>query len=278
MKVKIFVVIVVLVSTSALATAAFKSPAQIAEAIDFIKSVQLYTHVPKSSVSIKESNNITDHQKQGFVDSGSLVSFTDKLTGQNKEDVLNSALFCQLAAEAIYNRETETDKWYEYYENTMEKLGWVMQNFTFQHYHPVSSDVSLDQLAIDILTAIATDQEEIVIAKEVLQALKNLKSDDNRIVLFEDHSYNNEAGNFQILPCSQDDSGQIVMAMSAFHFSAHKEVTRFLFFGWDANDIDIYTSSQSITLDMDVYSVLRETVVARLGDQAKKLINNIPLA
>ena len=241
---------------------------------EFIRTVPLQSY---KGHFFTGSSNTTDHQKQGFVDSGSLVSFTDKLTGQNKEDVLNGALFSSLAADYMYNREQQTDQWYEYYGNVMEKMGWVIQNFTFQHYNPGEGTFTIDKVAIDLLAAIASD-EEVVVAKEVLNAMKSLETSDGRVVLFEQRSYSNEAGNFQIMPCNVDDSGQLVMRMAAFYFGARKDETRFLFIEWDSNDIDIYTSSQTITLDMDVYNIVRDEVIKRLGDQAKQNIDNIPIA
>ena len=250
---------------------------RIMELVDFINSVPLAKpRATLNNVTITDRST-TDNQKQGFVDSGSLVSFTNGVKGQQKDDVLNAALFSQLAAEYQYNRETETTQWYNYYANVMEKIGWVMQDFEFQHYQAGGGKFSMDKVVIEILSAIATGNE-IAVAQEVLSALKNLADDDGRIVLFEHHSYNNQAGNFQIMPCNQDESGQVVMAMAGFHFKAKEDRTKFLFFEWDSDGIDIYKSVQVVTLDLDVYSVVRSNIVQRLGDQAKQLVDNIPLA
>ena len=253
---------------------------RIMELVDFVNTIPLAKPNYKAShfnTSYITDRSTTDNQKQGFVDSGSLVSFTDRVKGQQKDDVLNAALFGQLAAEYQYNRETQTVEWYNYYSNVMEKIGWVMQDFDFQHYQVNGGKFSMDKVVIDILSAIATGNE-IVVAQEVLAALKNLADDDGRIVLFEHHSYNNQAGNFQIIPCNQDDSGQVVMALAGFHFQAKKDTTKFLFFEWDSDSVDIYKSVQVVTLDQDVYTVVRSNIVQRLGDQAKELVDNIPLA
>ena len=250
----------------------------IMELVDFINTIPLAK--PKAShfnVSYITDRTTTDNQKQGFVDSGSLVSFTDRVKGQQKDDVLNAALFSQLAAEYQYNRETQTVQWYNYYANVMEKIGWVMQDFNFQRYQVSGGKFSMDKVVIEILSAIATGNE-IAVAQEVLSALKNLADDDGRIVLFEHHSYNNQAGNFQIIPCNQDESGQVVMALAGFHFQAKKDTTKFLFFEWDSDSVDIYKSVQVVTLDEGVYTAVRNNIVQRLGDQAKQLVDNIPLA
>ena len=270
--------LVLLLALVRYSSAAPMTTERIMELVDFVNTAPLAklkaSHFNTSYITDRST---TDKQKQGFVDSGSLVSFTDKVTGQQKDDVLNAALFGQLAAEYQYNRETQTVEWYNLYSDVMEKIGWVMQDFEFQHYQVSGGKFSMDKVVIDILSAIATGNE-IAVAQEVLAALKNLADDDGRIVLFEHHSYNNQAGNFQIIPCSQDSSGQVVMALAGFHFQAKKSTTKFLFFEWDSDSIDIYKSVQVVTLDQDVYTVVRDSIVGRLGDQAKTLVDNIPIA
>ena len=64
-------------------------------------------------------------KEQGFVDCGSLVSFTENLSEQNKEDVLNSTLLAQLAANKKYDRKTQHDEWYTFYMKVLENVGWV---------------------------------------------------------------------------------------------------------------------------------------------------------
>ena len=107
----------------------------------------------------------TDKKKQGFVDKGSLVSFTEKVTGQQKRDVLNSALFAQLAAEYKFNRETQTEDWYKCYGEVLEKVGWVMQGCSFQKYERYGGTFTMAAAVIDILEAIASG-DEIAAAKK----------------------------------------------------------------------------------------------------------------
>ena len=260
--------------------AAPMTKARLMELMEFVNTIPLAE--PKLPPGFNHSASImvadtTDHQKQGFVDSGSLVSFTDKVMGQQKDDVLNAALFSQLAAEYKYNRETQTDDWYKYYTNVLENIGWVMQDFTFERYQNSGGKFTMDAVVIDILAAIATD-DELAVAQEVLAALKSMSDKDGRIVLFEHNSFNDQAGSFQIIPCSQDDSGQVVMGLAGFHFQEKESQTRFLFFEWDSASIDIYKSTQVVTLDQDVYTNVRSTIVSRLGDKAKQFVANIPLA
>ena len=112
----------------------------------------------------------------------------------------------------------------------------------------------------------------------MLAALKNMQNSDQRIVLFEQNSYSDQAGSFQIIPCSQDSSGQVVMAFAGFHFTSTSNQTSFLFFEWDSASVEIYKGTQTVTLNEEIYSQVRDTIVKRLGDKAKKFVAEIPIA
>ena len=73
--------------------------------------------------------DIRDNTKQAFVNGKSLHSFTDRLKGQQKRDVLNSTLFAQLAADYQHNRESPA--WYDYYVKVMSQIGYDIQDFSF---------------------------------------------------------------------------------------------------------------------------------------------------
>jgi hypothetical protein len=59
-----------------------------------------------------------------YVAAASVVSFTDGVSGQQKEDLLNSTLLAQLAANHRFDREKDTLNWYEAYRTVLRGVGW----------------------------------------------------------------------------------------------------------------------------------------------------------
>jgi hypothetical protein len=59
-----------------------------------------------------------------YVAAASVVSFADGVTGQQKEDLLNSTLLEQLAANHRFDREKDTLNWYEAYRTVLRGVGW----------------------------------------------------------------------------------------------------------------------------------------------------------
>ena len=66
---------------------------------------------------------------EGFVDAGSLVCFNSDVHSQQKEDVLESTLLAQLAANKKYDRFAAPKNWYVFYNKVLGKVGWLAQGF-----------------------------------------------------------------------------------------------------------------------------------------------------
>ena len=62
--------------------------------------------------------------RSSFVVAASVVSFADGVTGQQKEDLLNSTLLAQLAANRRHDRERDTLNWYDAYRRVLRGVGW----------------------------------------------------------------------------------------------------------------------------------------------------------
>jgi hypothetical protein len=59
-----------------------------------------------------------------YVAAASVVSFADGVTGQQKEDLLNSTLLAQLGANHRFDREKDTLNWYGAYRTVLWGIGW----------------------------------------------------------------------------------------------------------------------------------------------------------
>src|SRR5947199_6215051 len=73
-------------------------------------------------------------QPSAAVDAGSLVSFVAGVSEQHRADVLNATLLAQLAANKKFDRELDTRNWYAFYRNVLERVGWVVPDFSFTRF------------------------------------------------------------------------------------------------------------------------------------------------
>ena len=104
---------------------------------------------------------------QAVVNVGSLVSFVDGLDAQSKDDVLDSLQLAQRAASAVHDRFADVQGWYQKYLEVLNQIGWVTEQFAFVSNQHSEGDVRMDQAALAVIMAIAT-QNQLAILKEAV--------------------------------------------------------------------------------------------------------------
>ena len=215
-------------------------------------------------------------EKEGAaVNAGSLVSFVSGLTEIHKSDVLNSTLLAQLAASRKTDRFQHTFDWYTHYTTVLAQVGWTVPAFAFRDYRPSSSSFQLSDAVLEILGAIATG-DEMDILRTSLSSLKDKPGNEGPLTLFDQQSFPETKGTFQIFPVGEDD-GQLVMAMSAMQFNSQEHVTRFLWWSWSSTTVKLQQSAQKAVLNEDLYRQVRQQVIDKLGDRAKQFIKDIEI-
>lgn len=212
---------------------------------------------------------------QRYVADGSLASFVKNLAGQQKQDVLNSTLLAQLAASKKFDRQKETTKWYDFYKYVLENVGWVIQSFQFTDYQTSNSSFKLSEVTLEILGALVEPEAEIM--KVVKATIDSLSKSKGGIALFESGSTSGGDSNFQIIPCTLDQSQQITLALMAFKFHAQHYEDDFFFFSWGSQHTKLNYATQTCTLNEDVYSQVRQDIIKKLGKRAHTFVDNLDL-
>lgn len=210
---------------------------------------------------------------EGLVVAGSLVSFTSKVEGQQKADVLDSCLLAQLASTKKYNRNTDPDKWYEFYVDVLGHLGWVLQSLKFSKYNSSETQFKMSDVLLKMLTTLVKGDKEVI--EVVEQTLQQLEKSPGSLTLYSSNSSEGKQGNYQIWPCTVDESNQVVAAFNGYKFDARKVDKTFLFFPYSAREINLYYSTQVFTLNEGVYAQLREEVRKKLGKSGQDYVSNL---
>lgn len=210
------------------------------------------------------------------VNVGSLLSFVDGIPSQARDDVLYSVQLAQRAASGTHDRFTQTRAWYQTYIEVLENLGWAIDQFAFSLFDQSEGEFRMDQAALAIITAIAT-QNQLIVLQQSVAALSKLAEDDGTIRLFDFHSSMQGSGNFQLGVIQLSASGTLSMALGAFYFRTVDERRRFLFFKWGARQVNFWTAAQRMTLNTDFYARCRDEVIAKLDADAPKFIGDLIL-
>ena len=217
-----------------------------------------------------------DTTRDGYITGGGVATFTENVSGQVKQDILNATLLAQLAATKKYDRERSTEEWYREYNRVLGIVGFVIEGFEFDRYTASGSTLSMDEAVLEIIGALATGNE-VAVLTATLDAMRNLSNDDKRIVLFDSHGSQSSYGNFQVYPCSQSPNGDVSLTLGAFYFKGTQKNTNFLFFHWSSSSTHLYKGVQKAVLNTEVYAAVRSSIVAKLGDNAVSLVASIDI-
>ncbi|TMV45112.1 hypothetical protein FE783_30085 [Paenibacillus mesophilus] len=208
---------------------------------------------------------------------GSLVSIAAGICDEHRDDVLESTLFAQFAANGRYQRDTETDQWYSVYVQTLILLGWNTVGFRFQKYAQLPEQFQLFDAILELTSGTWTKsaQDSLTV---MLRALGSFKSTDRRIQLLGVNSVTASAGNFQLGVAENAKGDQVQMQTMAVLFNSQGIPADFLFDQYAAASVNLFASSQMMVLNDNVYSRMRSTVRSRLNTQIQQFIVSIPLS
>ena len=218
----------------------------------------------------------TENQEQSYVNAGALVSFTDRLSAQDKEDVLNGTLFAQFAADAVADRMKQEEAWYHRYVEVLSHIGWVIQSCNFEEYTMEGESFAIDKAFLKIVKDLVT-AEEYDLIKRTIDSLQDEGNQHWWHAFSKNSSGPSENGNFQVCPCQQDSSGQVIMALGSFYFQASETNERWFWFNYNASKMHFFRGTQTCTLDGDVYGQVRQTIKDMLGDQARDYLGGLKL-
>jgi len=113
--------------------------------------------------------------------------------------------------------------------------------------------------------------------KVLKDTLDGLAKDTEGVSLFSSKSSSANKGKFLIAPCAVDSSKQVTVALLGHHFEAPQNAENFFFFTWKSSSMRLWVSTQTCTLNEDLYQQVRDDIRQKLGDKAKTNILKLEL-
>lgn len=248
------------------------------------------------------------------VDAASVVTFVDGLSQQQKEDVLNSTLLAQLAANKQHDRERDMVGWYGTYLSVLEGVGWVSQQpsprargiggprsplttpgpplvqgpragrwprpapvvtLPFRPVVTAEPRFTPGAAALRLLQPVSS-QREVALLEATFESFRQLPDRDRRVVIFESCSHSSLAGNFQVL-LVKTKQGLVQLTIAAFFLRTDEPVSRVLSFNFGRRNTSMFLAHHVLVLDETIYAGVREHVMEQLGDQAAALIDDLQI-
>lgn len=224
----------------------------------------------------RDVTEIVDYEGEAFM-VGSEVTYINKNTpSRQKQDLLNSKLLAQLAANKVADKLTDSESWYKKYIEVLENVGFAVSEFQFIDSSKSSFTLRVDKALIELVGVILS-QNAVVGLKATMDALKALEDKNGKLTLFTQNVTDDKGGRFQISAGDINENGNATVSMGAFFTEKHDDRGNFLWITWGELKIKIFAASQQMELDEEIYSPLRQRIIEKLGDHANIYIKNLDI-
>lgn len=212
----------------------------------------------------------------GAVNGNIIASFVDGVTGQQKNDVLNSTLLAQLAANVKFDKTQDPINWTKFYTRVLENIGWVIPQFQFRGLRSNQARFTMDAVIIRLLKGLLTeDQMETVQA--TIDAVKALEEGDRRLRIFSRESTNNSAGDFLVSNVGVSANKTLSMKVGAFQFNTSTNVTNILWWQFSGTATSMQVMSSTFVLNEQVYDRVRDAILNKLGNRALDYVGGLDI-
>lgn len=209
---------------------------------------------------------------------GSITSFVTGLTQQAREDVQNSTLLMQLAADKKYDPEKQRQEWFKFYTDGLANLGWGRVTAFYQDYQPKNTNVTMNQVVLEVIAAVVSASSPIYkVTEQTFKALQDNPDNAQPLKLFDNSSTRESVGTFQILPVMQDRDGNVIMVLTTVNASTKVQKGSFLFWSWSKTEAWMYRAAQQTVLNEQVYAKVRQAVIDKLGQNAEDFIEGLEI-
>ncbi len=211
-----------------------------------------------------------------YVDNSGIITFVGDVSEEFKDDVLNSMLFAQFAANGICRPKDDIIKWYDKYQEVLQNIGWIMPGINFTVYDFEGDTFEVEKAVLHALLSLVPPLTVKNVVVAALTAMKTLADKDRRIKLFEYVSHSNKAASFQVANCLEA-GGEIETSLVCMHFTTNQEITRLIGFGCGKSDAKLEYNAQKAKLNLSQYSLIRDKVKKRLDNSVMDYIDQLPL-
>lgn len=201
------------------------------------------------------------------VNVGSLCSFSEDLSVQNKADVMNSILLAQLAANKAHDRFKYPMNWYSFYTNVLQNVGWNNPSFSFSSTS-LKTPINWEDLVLQDFEGLGGME----LAKKAIGVAQALTMDSKAMTIWSKNSSNGDNGNFQIMSLMSENA-TVVATIGGIIFQSTMIQDRFL--SWSTN-FAIQNAASKFELNEDIYGKIRQQVIDKLGDAPKTNVADVP--
>ncbi len=224
-----------------------------------IRALNIGLEPPDTIVQLQEG--VPEGKSVGAVVAGSLVAFAPGVSALHRQDVLQSLLLAQLAANAKAERHKDPGAWFQAYRGVLEQVAWVLEaSSTTTRYLPQVSRFSATTVVNDVFRRqVAADE-----LAHVTDVVNNYRADLNGAsqLVFECPSHSGGIGNFQVA-LAREENSVLSLRIAQVSFNAPQHVTRLMLEEF-TNTAQFKVGFLDLIQNEEVYAKLRSTIATKV--------------
>ena len=216
---------------------------------------------------------------------GDFCLFASNVSGANRQCVLDSMLFSELAANCKVSavKDENSVDWYNAYCDVLLYLGLPSMSFTFRQVKIELGSFSFKPAFLNILTDLISIRFfgtlwGMKALEDVSKAIDALKTRDNYSEIYS-HFHNKARKNaFTIGLVNQDPNHDTpIMSLFAFEMDVEAKELTVLWNRKRSSSADLKSAGVQAILDKNIFKGLQSTVQKRLGNKLSHYVKDIPL-
>jgi hypothetical protein len=224
-----------------------------------IRALDIGPEVHTDFINPKE--NALEDKPSGAVVAGSLVAFAPGVTALHQQDVLQSVLLAQLAANAKAQRHSDPVAWFGAYRSVMEQTAWVVDaSSASTRYLPEVVKFSAATVVNDVFRR-QVAPEELAYVTAVVNGYKSDVGGASQLV-FECPSHSGGIGNFQVA-LAAEEGGVLSMRIAQVSFNAPQHVLQLMLEEFTST-AQFQVAFLALTQNEEVYSKIRSSIAGKL--------------
>lgn len=231
-----------------------------------IAMIEFHSSDGNSSLSSQLDSNLSI-SKKGQINAGALLAFGKNTSAQDKQDVQNSILFAQLAANTAHDRFVSPLDWQKKFCDVLSLIGWSQLSFE-DSSQKTQAPVDWNKQVLNFLSASASS-EVLETMHDTLSRAEKLTKNSKAIQIWEKQSCGPNNTRLMNGALSVTTNNDLMINITTTYFNLSRQTQGYQ--NWETVADASSTTFQS-ELNADIYKAIRKQIEEKLAGRIHQYV------
>ncbi|MBS5838856.1 MULTISPECIES: hypothetical protein [Pseudomonas] len=205
---------------------------------------------------------------------GSLLSFVDGFSFQERQDIMNSLALAQYSADKSLKNDKLLVDWFDLFTESLMAVGWEVDEDMRSGWAETGIFYSLEEAVLDGLKHV----NQASLRASLQHSIEMLKLDKVSQDIFESRNRNGAMAHYQFVPCEHRKALGSYMFVSGMKVKSRVNLDNIFFDGKKikADDaLDVQTACSGFYLKTENYNPHRDVVLQKMSEIGDDFFKNL---